>query len=105
MTNDPVCGITLDHKSPHKCVHAGRIYAFCCLTCKAAFDKEPGRYVSPSGATPAGLRPSSPPPAPPFLITSSIGRVLQVILAGQTSDESRRRPSWLLGRRHSREGR
>ena len=49
MAKDPVCGKTVDDKSPYRNTHAGQTYVFCCATCKTKFDKEPGRYVAPAG--------------------------------------------------------
>ena len=50
MANDPVCGMTVDDKSPHKSTHAGQTYLFCSPGCKTRFDKEPERYAPPVGA-------------------------------------------------------
>lgn len=49
MTKDPVCGMTVDDKSPHRSEHAGRTYVFCSAACKATFDKEPARYAAAGG--------------------------------------------------------
>ncbi len=49
MAKDPVCGIGLDNNAPCKSTYAGRIHVFCCGTCKATFDREPGRYAAPAG--------------------------------------------------------
>ena len=48
MAKDPVCGMTVDEKSPLKSTHAGKNYVFCSASCKAKFDKEPGRYAPPA---------------------------------------------------------
>jgi Cu+-exporting ATPase len=48
MAKDPVCGMTVDNKSPYRSTHAGQTYAFCCATCKTKFDKEPARYAAPA---------------------------------------------------------
>jgi Cu+-exporting ATPase len=48
MAKDPVCGMTVDDKSPHRSTHAGQTYLFCCLGCKTKFDQEPGRYAAPA---------------------------------------------------------
>ncbi len=50
MTKDPVCGMTVDDKSPHRSTHAGETYLFCSPGCKTKFDQEPGRYAAPVGA-------------------------------------------------------
>ncbi len=45
---DPVCGMTVDpHKTPHHASHAGKPYYFCSAGCKAKFEAEPERYLSP----------------------------------------------------------
>ena len=49
MAKDPVCGMTVDSKSPHTSTPAGQTYVFCCATCKAKFAQEPGRYAAPAG--------------------------------------------------------
>lgn len=49
MTKDPVCGMTVDEKSPHKSTHAGKNYAFCSAACKAKFDKDPRQYAPAGG--------------------------------------------------------
>lgn len=91
MAKDPICGISLDTNSPFKSAHAGRIYVFCCRTCKAKFDKDPGRYAGPSGDAPLGRRPPSAPWAPPFLTHSSIGHFLLVVFHKAGSTKSRER--------------
>lgn len=58
MAKDPVCGITLDHRSPYKSADAGQVYAFCCSSCKTRFDMEPGRYATLArGEAQPGARP------------------------------------------------
>jgi Cu+-exporting ATPase len=58
MTKDPVCGMTVDNKSPHRSTHAGQTYVFCCTSCKTKFDNEPGRYAAPAaGEVQRGSRP------------------------------------------------
>jgi Cu+-exporting ATPase len=49
MSKDPVCGMTVDDKAPHRSTHAGQTFVFCCPTCKTKFDKEPARYAAPAG--------------------------------------------------------
>src|SRR5207248_306561 len=54
---DPVCGMTVDPATaPASLVHEGRTYHFCCPSCAARFQADPGRYLG--GQAPA------PPPAP-----------------------------------------
>ena len=49
MSKDPVCGMAVDDNAPLRSIHAGQTYVFCSPTCKAKFDKEPGRYAGPAG--------------------------------------------------------
>ena len=58
MTKDPVCGMTVDDKSPNRSTHAGQTYLFCSESCKTKFDAEPERYATP--AKEAGHRESRP---------------------------------------------
>ena len=48
MAKDPVCGMTVDDKSPYSSTYSGQNQVFCCSGCKAKFDKEPGRYAIPT---------------------------------------------------------
>lgn len=48
MSEDPVCGMSVDDKSPDRSTYAGQIFVFCSPACKARFDKEPGRYAAPA---------------------------------------------------------
>jgi len=58
MSKDPVCGMSVDDKSPLRSTHAGQTHVFCSATCKARFDKEPARYATPvTGNTPPGAKP------------------------------------------------
>jgi len=45
MAKDPVCGMEVDEKKAVTTEYKGKVYYFCCLACKAAFDKEPERYL------------------------------------------------------------
>jgi len=45
MAKDPVCGMDADPKTAAKAEHMGQTYYFCCADCKAAFEKEPGKYT------------------------------------------------------------
>lgn len=58
MTKDPVCGMTVDDKTPHRSTHAGQTYLFCSGGCKKKFDEEPERYTAPAEGT--GSRGSQP---------------------------------------------
>ena len=46
MTKDPVCGMEVDEKeAKHKTEHMGKTYYFCAAGCKAAFEKNPHKYM------------------------------------------------------------
>jgi Cu+-exporting ATPase len=46
MQKDPVCGMMVDErKAKTKSDLDGRTFYFCSAGCKAAFDKDPRRYV------------------------------------------------------------
>lgn len=46
MAVDPICKMEVDPRTAKwKSVHRGKEYFFCAPGCKAAFDKEPERYV------------------------------------------------------------
>ena len=45
---DPVCGMAVTARSPHRLEHAGRIYYFCNPRCQAKFSAEPARYLGPA---------------------------------------------------------
>jgi len=48
---DPVCGMTVDREhARHIAEHAGIVYAFCSVGCRARFVKDPAAYVGPAGA-------------------------------------------------------
>ena len=85
MARDPVCGITLDNRSPYKSSHAGRIHLFCCPRCKSMFDGEPGRYVAGATVAPVALRPASARRASALSITVSIRRFFHGVLPGSMS--------------------
>ena len=45
---DPVCGMSVDPaRAAHSHVHAGRAYYFCCAGCRAKFEADPDRYLTP----------------------------------------------------------
>jgi P-type Cu+ transporter len=54
MAKDPVCSMTVDEKAPLKSTYAGKNYVFCSASCKAKFDKEPGRYAPAAGGEAKG---------------------------------------------------
>ena len=46
MAKDPVCGMDVDEKTAAgKSEYKGQTYYFCAPGCKAAFDKEPEKYL------------------------------------------------------------
>ncbi len=46
MAKDPVCGMELDEKKAGARVeYQGQTYYFCSPGCKAAFEKDPQKYV------------------------------------------------------------
>ena len=47
---DPVCGMTVKPESPHATDLGGVHYRFCSASCKAKFDAEPARYLTPPPA-------------------------------------------------------
>lgn len=50
MAIDPVCGMEVDEKTAAgKSEYKGRTYYFCAPGCKAAFDKDPEKYLSEKG--------------------------------------------------------
>ncbi len=55
MEKDPVCGMTVDLKNAAaKSEYKGKTYYFCAPGCKAAFDKDPEKYLKsePQGHMP-----------------------------------------------------
>ncbi len=59
VATDPVCGMKVDPaRSPHHQEHAGQVYHFCSIGCRAKFIAEPARYLRPGAAAPA---PAAPP--------------------------------------------
>jgi YHS domain-containing protein len=46
MTKDPVCGMSVDEKkAAGTAVAQGKTYYFCSPSCKATFEKDPGKYA------------------------------------------------------------
>jgi len=46
MVKDPVCGMRVDpEKAPAKSEYKGKTYYFCAPGCKAAFEKDPEKYL------------------------------------------------------------
>ncbi|NIS68336.1 MAG: YHS domain-containing protein [Proteobacteria bacterium] len=57
MAKDPVCHMEVDEKrAPAKSQYMGKIYYFCALACKKAFDKDPSKYTGGEGEGMAGHR-------------------------------------------------
>jgi YHS domain-containing protein len=51
MAIDPVCGMEVDEKTAAgKSEYKGKTYYFCAPGCKAAFDRDPEKYLSEEGA-------------------------------------------------------
>jgi xanthine dehydrogenase accessory factor len=49
---DPVCGMTVQPaEARYTSAYDGKTFIFCGLGCKKRFDREPGHYSVPSGAT------------------------------------------------------
>jgi YHS domain-containing protein len=47
MVKDPVCSMNVNEKTAKfKSEYRGKIYYFCCQSCKTAFDKNPDKYAS-----------------------------------------------------------
>ena len=46
MKKDPVCGMSVDEKkAAGTAVTQGKTYYFCSPSCKATFEKDPGKYA------------------------------------------------------------
>ncbi len=55
MEKDAVCGMTVDPKAAAaKSEYQGKTYYFCGKGCKAAFDKNPAKYVNAPSSEHAG---------------------------------------------------
>ncbi|MGD8968938.1 MAG: YHS domain-containing protein [Anaerolineae bacterium] len=51
MAIDPVCKMEVDPQTaPAKTDHEGETYYFCAPGCKAAFEKDPEKYLKGAGA-------------------------------------------------------
>ena len=42
---DPVCGMTVDRKTPHRSAYGGKPVYFCSAKCKARFDADPDAFL------------------------------------------------------------
>ncbi len=50
MVRDPVCGMMVDeNKAAATAEYKGKTYYFCAPGCKAAFEKDPEKYLSGEG--------------------------------------------------------
>ena len=50
MAKDPVCGMEVDEKKAAATAeHMGNTYYFCSPGCKAAFEKDPHKYMEGEG--------------------------------------------------------
>ncbi len=54
MVKDVVCGMTVGPKTALKSEYKGQTYYFCSKGCKAAFDKNPAKYVAAEPDSHAG---------------------------------------------------
>jgi len=53
---DPVCGMTVDPATAkHRTQHAGKTEFFCSAGCRAKFEADPEKYLSPSAAEPESM--------------------------------------------------
>ncbi len=43
--NDPVCGMEVDKNSKFKSSYKDKEYAFCSVSCKLNFDRNPEKYA------------------------------------------------------------
>ncbi|KQW52305.1 copper-transporting ATPase [Pelomonas sp. Root662] len=50
---DPVCGMTVTEKSPHRLEHKGRPYYFCSAKCQGKFASDPDQFSVPAVSTEA----------------------------------------------------
>ncbi len=55
---DPVCGMGVTDKSPHKVEHDGRPYYFCSAGCKGKFAADPARYIAKAPAREVAAMPA-----------------------------------------------
>ncbi|HEV8481080.1 MAG TPA: heavy metal translocating P-type ATPase [Candidatus Eisenbacteria bacterium] len=53
---DPVCGMAVSAESPHHAVYRGQEYFFCGAGCRAKFEADPQKYLSPQKAAPPPRR-------------------------------------------------
>lgn len=52
MAMDPVCKMDVDPKNaPAQAEHKGKTYYFCAPGCKAAFEKDPEKYLKAAEET------------------------------------------------------
>ncbi len=58
---DPVCGMTVKPESPHRLVHDGAEYRFCCARCRERFAADPRSFLA---AEVGGGPPAAPAGAP-----------------------------------------
>ena len=56
LVKDPVCGMDVDpHATPHRSEYRGRTFYFCCDGCRASFEADPEKYLSPEERPPADV--------------------------------------------------
>ena len=50
---DPICGMRVKPDSPHRLLHAGVEYRFCCVGCLERFQRDPAAALANTPPTPA----------------------------------------------------
>src|ERR1700722_9687557 len=87
MEKDPVCGMSVDPpraRATHE--HAGKMYYFCCASCKEKFSADPAKYLTPRILV--GIAPMSAHPvqiAPSTSLATSQPVVKNAVVAGSAS--------------------
>src|SRR5262245_25338005 len=70
LPRDPVCGMSVSQDTPHRYLHNGTEFLFCCAHCRERFIKDPGAFLTSQkpkeqlvGITLGPLPPVKPPSA------------------------------------------
>ena len=85
---DPVCGMTVDPAtSKNSAEHGGITYYFCCGGCRAKFETDRGKYLTPQAALPQAAAPEAavPQAAAPEAAASQRSTVTDLV-CGMTVD-------------------
>ncbi len=69
---DPVCGMRVRADSPHRYLHEGREYLFCCGGCRGRFIAAPEQYLNKPAASSSNARAAG---APDQIARVSIGQI------------------------------